>query len=125
MFGARVLAIASSDEKAAKLKEMGAEVVVNYTDCRDWDSEILALTDGPGVDKIIDIAWEMTIQKSAAAARVRGEIALVGAMSVLGGSLAPVDVLWRLSSFSLGLLARDQILKPSPKLWPCITSIRL
>ncbi|PKX95149.1 zinc-dependent alcohol dehydrogenase family protein [Aspergillus novofumigatus IBT 16806] len=83
MFGARVLAITSSDEKAAKLKELGAE------------SFILALTDGQGVDKVIDIAGEKTIVKSAASARIRGEITVVGSASGLGGALSPVDILYR------------------------------
>ncbi|GIC88940.1 zinc-dependent alcohol dehydrogenase family protein [Aspergillus udagawae] len=95
MFGARVLAITSSDEKAAKLKELGAESVVNYNTCPDWDREILALTDGQGVDKVIDIAGEKTIVKSAASARIRGEIALVGSASGFGGGLSPVDILYR------------------------------
>jgi NADPH:quinone reductase-like Zn-dependent oxidoreductase len=56
MFGARVLAITSTDEKAEKLKQLGAESVVNYRTFPDWDREILALTDGRGVDKVIDIA---------------------------------------------------------------------
>jgi NADPH:quinone reductase-like Zn-dependent oxidoreductase len=95
MFGARVLAITSSDEKAEKLKELGAESVVNYTAFPDWDREILALTGGQGVDKVIDIAGEKTIVKSAASAKIRGEIALVGAVSGLGGGLPPVDMLFR------------------------------
>lgn len=95
MFGARVLAITSSDEKAAKLKELGAEAVVNYNTFPDWDREILALTDGLGVDKVIDIAGEKTITKSAASAKIRGEVAVVGATSGLGGGISPVDILYR------------------------------
>ena len=95
MFGARVLAIASSDEKAEKLKELGAESVVNYSEFPDWDREILALTDGQGIDKVIDVAGEKTIVKSAASTKIRGEIAMVGAASGLGGGLPPVDMLYR------------------------------
>jgi NADPH:quinone reductase-like Zn-dependent oxidoreductase len=95
MFGARVLAITSSDEKAEKLKELGAESVVNYHTFPDWDREILALTDGQGVDKVIDIAGEKTTVKSATSAKIRGEITLVGAVSGLGGGLPPVDILFR------------------------------
>lgn len=95
LFGARVLAITSSDEKAAKLKELGAESVINYTTNPDWEKDILALTDGVGVDKVIDVAGEKTIRKSAACARIRGEIALVGSVSGYGGGLPPVDILYR------------------------------
>jgi NADPH:quinone reductase-like Zn-dependent oxidoreductase len=94
MFGARVLAITSSDEKAEKLRELGAESVVNYNTFPDWDREILARTSGQGVDKVIDIAGGKTIVKSAASAKICGVIALVGAVGGLGG-LPPADMLYR------------------------------
>ncbi|WP_340318087.1 zinc-dependent alcohol dehydrogenase family protein [Rhizorhabdus argentea] len=95
MFGARVLAITSTDEKAEKLKELGAEAVVNYRTFPDWDREILALTDGRGVDKVVDIAGEKTIVKSAASTRIGGDIAVVGFASGFGGGLPPIDILSR------------------------------
>ena len=95
MFGARVLAITSSDEKAEKLKAMGAEAVVNYRAVPDWHHEILRVTDGKGVDKVIDIAGEATIVKAAASTRIGGEIGLVGFTSGFGGGLPPIDILSR------------------------------
>lgn len=95
MFGARVLAITSTDEKAERLKGMGAEGVVNYREVPDWDREILRLTGGRGVDKVIDIAGEATIVKSAASTRIGGEIGLVGFVSGFGGGLPPIDILSR------------------------------
>lgn len=93
MFGAKVLAITSSDEKAERLKALGASAVVNYRSHPDWDKEILALTDGRGVDKTIDIAGEKTIVKSAAATRNGGDISLVGFTSGFGGGLPPINIL--------------------------------
>lgn len=95
MFGARVLAITSSDEKAERLKALGASAVVNYRSHPDWEKEILALTDGRGVDKTVDIAGEKTIVKSAAATRNGGDISLVGFTSGFGGGLPPIDILAR------------------------------
>lgn len=93
MFGAKVLAITSSDAKAERLKALGAAAVVNYRSHPDWDKEILALTDGRGVDKTIDIAGEKTIVKSAAATRNGGDISIVGFTSGFGGGLPPIDIL--------------------------------
>lgn len=93
MFGAKVFAITSSDEKAERLKALGAAAVVNYRSHPDWDKEILNLTDGRGVDKTIDIAGEKTIVKSAAATRNGGDISLVGFTSGFGGGLPPIDIL--------------------------------
>lgn len=93
MFGAKVLAITSSDEKAKVLKALGAADVVNYRTHPRWDKEILALTGGQGVDKTIDIAGEKTIVQSAAATRIGGDISLVGFTSGFGGGLPPIDIL--------------------------------
>uniref|UniRef100_A0A060T5K2 ARAD1B12320p n=1 Tax=Blastobotrys adeninivorans TaxID=409370 RepID=A0A060T5K2_BLAAD len=95
LFGARVLAITSSDEKAAKLKELGAEAVINYSTTPDWEKEILALTDGQGVDRVIEIAGEKTIKKSAAATKVTGVIVVIGFASGVGGGLTPMEILMR------------------------------
>lgn len=95
IFGARVLAITSSDGKAAKLKELGVDAVVNYSNTPDWDREILALTGGKGVDKVLDIAGEKTIVKSAASTRITGTVVLIGFASGFGGGLPPIDILVR------------------------------
>lgn len=68
---------------------------MNYNTFPDWEREILALTDGKGVDKTIDIAGEKTIIKSVASTKIRGEITMVGAVSGIGGGLPPVDILYR------------------------------
>ncbi len=93
MFGAKVLAITSSDAKAERLQALGAAAVVNYRSYPDWDKQILALTDGQGVDKTIDIAGEKTIVQSAAATRNGGSISLVGFTSGFGGGLPPINIL--------------------------------
>lgn len=95
MFGARALAITSSDDKAELLKRMGADAVVNYRDNPEWEHDILALTDNVGVDRVVDIAGEKTIAHSAAATRKGGVIAVVGFTSGFGGGLPPIDILTR------------------------------
>ncbi|KAG2026288.1 hypothetical protein GB937_001796 [Aspergillus fischeri] len=95
IFGARVLAITSSDTKAVKLKELGADAVVNYSTTPDWDREVLSLTGGKGVDKVLDIAGEKTIVKSAASTKITGTVVLIGFASGFGGGLPPIDILVR------------------------------
>jgi NADPH:quinone reductase len=53
-FGARVFATAGSDEKCAATRQLGAEQAFNYrTD--DWVAEGKRVTDGRGVNLILDI----------------------------------------------------------------------
>jgi NADPH:quinone reductase-like Zn-dependent oxidoreductase len=60
--GARVIATVGSDEKAALVKSLGADVVVNYrTD--DFVSRVLDATDGAGVEVCFDgVGGETTMQ---------------------------------------------------------------
>jgi NADPH:quinone reductase-like Zn-dependent oxidoreductase len=94
-FNAKVLAITSSDAKAEQLKAMGASEVVNYREVPDWDREILRLTDGRGVDKVVEIGGGATLARSAAATRIGGEIGLVGFVSGLSGEFQAITILQR------------------------------
>jgi NADPH:quinone reductase-like Zn-dependent oxidoreductase len=79
--GARVIATTSSDEKARRLKALGADAVVNYTDHPDWEVEVLKLTGGRGVDVVIENGGPGTWSKSIAAATVGGRVLLVGLLT--------------------------------------------
>ena len=74
---------------------LGADSVVNYSTHPDWDHEILALTDGKGVDRVLDIAGEKTIVKSGRSCRIGGVIVAIGFASGFGGGLPPIDILAR------------------------------
>jgi NADPH:quinone reductase-like Zn-dependent oxidoreductase len=93
MYGARVLAITSSRAKADKLKSMGAAAVVNYKDTPQWSRAILDLTNGQGVDKVVEIGGATTIQQSVDCTRYGGEIGLVGFVTGVGGRLPPIEIL--------------------------------
>jgi NADPH:quinone reductase-like Zn-dependent oxidoreductase len=93
MFGARVLAITSSEDKVRKLMELGAAAVVNYRETPDWGAAILKLTGGRGVDKVVEIGGESTIQQSINCTRVGGEIGLVGFVTGVAGGLPPMEIL--------------------------------
>ena len=51
--GARVIATTSSEEKARKAKELGADVVIDYTS-EKVDERVKELTDGRGVNVVVD-----------------------------------------------------------------------
>ena len=93
MAGARVLAISSSDEKAARLKEMGAEAVHNYRLDPAWDDWALSQTGGLGVDKVIEIGGPETLNRSIKATRFGGHIALIGVLTGTAGDVQTVGIL--------------------------------
>jgi NADPH2:quinone reductase len=54
MAGARVIAIVSSEQKAAQARQIGAAETINYK-TEQLVERVLALTDGKGADAIIDL----------------------------------------------------------------------
>jgi NADPH:quinone reductase-like Zn-dependent oxidoreductase len=78
MLGARVIATTSSAEKAARLKALGADEVINYVDVPEWGDEVHRLTEGRGVDRVVEVGGSGTLQQSIRAVANRGEVALIG-----------------------------------------------
>lgn len=76
--GARVIATTSSTEKAARLKALGADGVVNYRDTPQWGQAVRTQTGGAGADHIVEIGEADTLEQSITAAAVGAQINLVG-----------------------------------------------
>jgi NADPH:quinone reductase-like Zn-dependent oxidoreductase len=63
--------------------------VINYTETPDWDAKVRELTDGRGVDCIVEIGGPGTIAMSLKALAVGGHVSLIGAsLSASGTGLA-------------------------------------
>jgi NADPH:quinone reductase-like Zn-dependent oxidoreductase len=73
-----VIATTSSHEKAQRLTELGAYAVINYVQTPEWSSAVLDLTDGRGVDRVVEVGGSGTIAQSIKSVTYHGEIALVG-----------------------------------------------
>jgi NADPH:quinone reductase-like Zn-dependent oxidoreductase len=80
LFGARVIATASSEEKLAKARELGADETVNYT--RDgWPKEVKRLTDRRGVDVVFEHTGAATWPGSLVSLKKGGRLVTCGATS--------------------------------------------
>ncbi len=90
LFGARVIATTSSEEKVERLKALGADVVVNYRTNPVWSGAVRELTNGRGVDQVVEVGGSGTLEESIKSARFEGEVAMVG--SVATDTLTPFDV---------------------------------
>lgn len=91
--GARVLAITSSEEKAAQLRALGADAVHNYKVDSDWDRWALEQTQGVGVDKVVEIGGPDTLNRSIKSTRFSGHIALIGVLTGVNGDVQTVGIL--------------------------------
>jgi NADPH:quinone reductase-like Zn-dependent oxidoreductase len=85
--GASVIATTSSAARAARLRALGADHVVNHRDNPEWGSEVLALTGGVGVDIAIEVGGPNTLPQTIAAARTGAHVALIGAVAGFDGGI--------------------------------------
>jgi len=86
--GARVIATSSSEQKLEKLRSLGADAVINYQAVPGWGEKAKALTDGRGVDHVIEVGGPATFAQSIAACRTGGHIAIVGVLTGFAGEIS-------------------------------------
>lgn len=84
LFGAKVIATSSSDEKLEKVRQLGADETINYRTHENWDKAVIDLTGGRGVDHVVEVGGTGTLARSVKAVRVGGHIALIGALDMTG-----------------------------------------
>ncbi|WP_340239525.1 zinc-dependent alcohol dehydrogenase family protein [Sulfitobacter pontiacus] len=93
MQGAHVTVISSSDEKLAKVSEMGADATINYHSEEDWARASRSITaDRGGYDNIIELGGAKTLPLSLRAVRPGGTLSMIGVLSGLNieASLGPI-----------------------------------
>ncbi|HMJ08928.1 MAG TPA: NAD(P)-dependent alcohol dehydrogenase [Pyrinomonadaceae bacterium] len=91
LFGARVIATTSSEEKAAKLPDLGADDVINYRTTEEWDKAVLDITDKHGVDHVVEVGGAGTLGRSLNSVRLGGHVAMIGALTG-PGDFNPISV---------------------------------
>jgi NADPH:quinone reductase-like Zn-dependent oxidoreductase len=90
MLGAHVIATSSKDEKLARVAELGAAEGINYREDRQWGKTVKRLTDGRGVDLVVEVGGAGTLEQSVKAVRIGGQISLIG---VLAGGIQEFNVI--------------------------------
>lgn len=105
--GARVFVTAGSDDKCAACVALGAQAAINYK-TQDFKDEIMRLTDGQGVDVILDIVAGSYVAKEVQCLKEDGRLVII---SIQGGTR---------SEFNAGLVLRKRLtitgstLRPRP-----------
>lgn len=82
--GCRVIATTSTAAKAALLKRMGADAVINYLETPEWSTPVRELTQGRGVDLVVEVGGPNTLPQSIRSLRVGGRLALIGIVGGMG-----------------------------------------
>ncbi|BAZ44797.1 alcohol dehydrogenase [Chondrocystis sp. NIES-4102] len=86
LFDAKVIITSSSDEKLARARDLGADATINYLKDPDWQNQVLQLTDGKGVEQVVEVGGAGTIERSLACAGLGGYIGVIGVLSGFGAA---------------------------------------
>ncbi|WP_243444063.1 zinc-dependent alcohol dehydrogenase family protein [Asaia prunellae] len=93
MAGATVIATSSSDEKLERLRDLGADHLINYRSNPEWGRTAWEITGGRGVDHIIEVGGAASLAQSMEAVRVGGHIGTIGILSGVSAKLELVPML--------------------------------
>jgi NADPH2:quinone reductase len=102
--GMRVIGTVSTEEKAERAKQAGADEIIFYTQ-EDFAPAVMKLTDDEGAHLIIDGVGKTTFKGDLQCAAIRGDIAVFGSASGPAGALTPADLMPRGLSLHSGTLA--------------------
>jgi NADPH:quinone reductase-like Zn-dependent oxidoreductase len=86
--GARVIVTSSSDRKLERARALGADHGINYTTNPNWSAEVRRLTGGGGVDVVVEVGGENTLNQAMQCTRVGGRIVVIGVLSGFSGAIS-------------------------------------
>jgi NADPH2:quinone reductase len=86
VWGARIFATASSDEKLELVKKLGADICINYVKT-DFVADVMKLTNGLGIDRVLECVGGDILTKSIDALAPGGMLMIYGRAS---GHLPPI-----------------------------------
>lgn len=85
----------SCDDKLSKAKKLGATHTINYQKTPNWQSEVLKLTDGCGVDGVIEVGGANTLNKALGCTKSGGVISVIGILSGISCELNLIPMLMK------------------------------
>ncbi|MBM7691320.1 NADPH2:quinone reductase [Peribacillus deserti] len=117
LFGAgKVIATASSEDKLELAREMGADVLVNYTK-EGWEQEVLDATGGKGVDVALEMAGGDVFYKTLKCLAAFGRLVIYGVASGEQSRMYPSSLMARNQSiigfFLPQIMRKPDLLIPS------------
>ena len=92
--GARIIMTSSSDEKLERAKTLGVTDGINYRATPEWARRVRELTDGVGVDHVVEVGGAGTLGQSLQTVRMGGTVSVIGALAG-AGEVNPVPILMR------------------------------
>ena len=119
--GVTVISTASSDEKLERLTELGLDHGINYAN-ESFVERTRELTDGRGVDVILDSVGGQNLVDSVGALAYRGTLVSVGVAGRAGSNVEARD-LWAQNNTLRGVSLGTALLAEHPRVHAMITDL--
>jgi NADPH:quinone reductase len=119
--GATVISTASSDEKLERLKPLGLDHGINYAS-ESFVDRVGELTDGRGVDVVLDSVGGQNLADSIDALAYRGTLVSVG-VAGRSGSEIEAKSLWGKNNTLRGVYLGGALLAEYPRVHPMIADL--
>jgi NADPH:quinone reductase-like Zn-dependent oxidoreductase len=87
--GLQTIITSSSDLKLERAHNLGAHNTINYRTTPEWQHEVLRVTQGLGVNLVVEVGGEQTLQRSVTVTKMAGTIAIVGGVSGFRSDVQP------------------------------------
>lgn len=87
MAGAEVILLSGSEEKLALAKQLGVSHLINYKQIPDWEKDVMQITNGIGVDHVVEVVGGSHINKSMDVIALDGTISVIGLIGGLSGDI--------------------------------------
>lgn len=81
--GLNVIITSSSDDKLARVQKIYSCQTINYTKHENWSAAVLDMTDGQGVDAVVEVGGAKTINQAISSTKRGGAIFIIGVLSGL------------------------------------------
>lgn len=104
--GCKVLATSSSDAKLEKLRDLGADAVINYRDQPEWGRQAAEITGG--VSLVVEVGGPGTVTQSVRSLRVGGMISMIGVLTGIAGDV-PLAEFFQRNAVMSGITVGSQL----------------
>jgi NADPH:quinone reductase-like Zn-dependent oxidoreductase len=81
LLGLKTIITSSSDEKLARARTLGADITINYRQDPTWGLTARNLTNGVGVDLVMEVGGAATVEQSLRSVRTGGTLSMIGVLS--------------------------------------------
>ncbi len=79
----------SSNDKLGQAKKLGATHTINYRQHEEWQEEVMKITQGQGVDGVVEVGGAKTINKALSCLKRGGVMTVIG---ILSGTSEAIDL---------------------------------